>query len=73
MAVQKCCGDWTVGGVCALQRIATARQFISSKIDALTSAASYALCEATEKKGHIKLDVPIEAIAGCMMGKGCQG
>ena len=74
MAARKCCGDWIVGGVCGLQRVATARRFISSKIDALTSAASSALCDATEKKGHVNcdvLDVPVEAIAGRTTGRGC--
>ncbi len=67
MAVQKCCGYWIIGGVCGLQRVATTHRFILSKIDALMSAASSALCNATEKKGHVNcdvLDVPVEAIAG---------
>ncbi len=74
MAVQKCCGDWIVRGVCGLQRVATTRQFISLKINALTSAASSALCDATEKKGHFNcdvLDVPVEAIAGRTTGRAC--
>ena len=43
------------------------------KIDALTSAASSAR-DATEKKGHVNcdvLDIPVEAMAGCMTGRGC--
>ena len=74
MAEQKCRGDWIVGGVCGLQRVASTRQYFSLKIDALTSTASSALCDAKEKKGHVNcdvLDVHVEAIANRTMGRGC--
>ena len=72
--MQKYCGNWIIGGVCGLQRVATACRFFLLNIDELTSVASSALCDATEKKGHINcdvLDVPVEAIAGRMTGRGC--
>jgi len=53
------------------ESVDSTRRFIPSL---LTSAASSDQCDATEKKGHINcdvLDVPIEAMAGCMTGRGC--
>jgi hypothetical protein len=45
-------------------------------IDALTSAASSARCNATEKEGHVNydvLDVPVEVRAAPTTGRGCYG
>ena len=67
-------GNWIVGGVCGCQRVATACRLISLNIDVLTSAASSAQCDATEKEGHVNydvLDVPVEARAAPMTGRGC--
>ena len=51
-----------------------ARQFISSKINALRSAASSARNDATAEKGHINYDVsevPVLAHADPTTGRGC--
>ena len=64
------------GGGCGGLRVATARQFISSKIDALTSPASTARCDATAKEGHVNCDVsdvPVKARAAPTTGSGCHG
>jgi len=76
MAARERDGDWIVGGGCGGWRDVTARQFFSSKIDALTSAASSARCHDTEKKGHVNYDisdVPVEARAAPTTGSGCHG
>jgi hypothetical protein len=76
MAARKWCGDWCVGGGCGGLRVATARRFISSKIDALRSPASTAQCDATAKKGHVNYDVsdvPVKACAAPTTGSGCHG
>ena len=76
MATHNCWGNWFVGGVCGRQRVATVRRFISLNIDALTSAASSARCDATEKEGHVNYDlsdVPVEARAAPTTGRGCYG
>ena len=74
MAARKWCGDWCVGGGCGGLRVATARRFISSKIDALRSPASTAQCDATAKKGHVNYDlsnVPVKVRAAPTTGSGC--
>ena len=76
MATHNYWGNWINGGVCGRQRVATACRFISLNIDALTSAASSARCDATEKEGHVNydvLDVPVEARAAPTTGRGCYG
>ncbi len=76
MATRNYWGNWIVGGVCGRQRVATACRFISLNIDVLTSAASSARWDATEKEGHVNyyvLDVPIEARAAPTTGRGCYG
>jgi hypothetical protein len=53
-----------------------ARQFISSKNDALRSAASSARSDATVEKGHVNYDVsevPVLARADPTTGRGCYG
>ena len=74
MATRNCWDSWFVGGVCGCQCVDGARQFILLNIDApLTSAASSARCDATEKEGHVNydvLDVPVEAILACTTGRG---
>ena len=74
MAARKWCGDWCVGGGCGGLRVATARRFILSKIDALRSPASTAQCDATAKKGHVNYDVsdvPVKVRAAPTTGSGC--
>ena len=76
MVSRNCWGSWFVGGVCGCQCIDGARRFISLNIDVLTSAASSARCDATEKEGHVNydvLDVPVEARAAPTTGRGCYG
>ena len=54
----------------------TARRFISSKINALRSAASSQRSNTTAKEGHVNYDVsdvPIEARAAPTTGSGCCG
>ncbi len=66
-------GHIRIVDVDVIEPVATTRRYISSKIDALTSAVFSALRDATEKKGHVNcdvLDVPVEAIAGRTMGRG---
>jgi hypothetical protein len=73
MAARKWCDDWSVGGGCEGLR---ARQFISLNIDALRSTASSRRGDATVKEGRVNydvFDVPVEGIAGRMMGRGCYG
>jgi len=68
--------DWCVGGGCGGRRVATARQYILSKIDARRPAASSARSDATAKEGHVNYDVsdvPVEARAAPTMGSGCYG
>ena len=57
MATRNYWGNWIIGGVCGRQRVATACRFILLNIDALTSAASSARCDATEKEGRVNYDV----------------
>ena len=74
MATRNYWGNWIIGGVCGRQRVATTCRFISLNIDALTSAASSARCNATEKEGHVNYDVlnvPVEACAAPTTGRGC--
>ena len=76
MAARKWCGDWCVGGGCGGLRVATARRFISSKIDALRSPASTPRCDALAKKGHVNYDVsdvPVKARAAPTTRRGCHG
>ena len=73
MATHNCWGNWFVGGVCGRQRVATVRRFISLNIDALTSAASSAQCNTTEKEGHVNydvLDVLVEVCTAHTTGRG---
>ena len=69
MATHNCWGNWFVGGVCGCQHVATARQFISLNINALTSAASSAHSDATANEGRVNYDV--SNVPAPTTGSGC--